>query len=237
MKTGILNRTRGYGFLLPAVLAGALLVSCAGVPAAYYDEETAVEGTEAPEAAVEEATGINKTLVEGAYHIKHTQSLKIRDRTFNWDCTGTVLAIYYYAGIDLLPLMAGYSGNGVSRLYKALADRGLLYATEYPKPGDIIFWDDTWDRNEDGRWNDPLTHTGMVVHTSRWGTIDYVHLNYRKGIVFERMNLKEPDVNRRQIEGELVVINSPMRMRGEPEGEKWLASHLYNAFGRGYALP
>ena len=79
------------------------------------------------------------------------------------DCTGTVLAIYYYAGIDLARDFNKYSGNGVTRLYKSLQAQKLLYETRYPVTGDIIFWDNTYDRNEDGRWNDTLTHVGITA--------------------------------------------------------------------------
>lgn len=47
-------------------------------------------------------------------------------------------------------------------------------------------------RNEDGRWNDELTHAGVVVGVDRDGTITHVHHNYRRGVVTARMNLRAP---------------------------------------------
>jgi len=193
--------------------------------------------TEKEDPSYSSAEEIGKTqekLVEGAYSILGKKSLIIRGKQFNLDCTGVVLAVYYYAGIDLAKDFSHYTGNGVNRLYSYLESKGLLYHTFFPQPGDIIFWDNTYDRNEDKLWNDELTHVGMVVKASSWGTIDYIHHNYRKGIILERMNLKEPDVEKKSIEGEIVIINSPMRMRGSPPGPDRLASQLYRQFGKGY---
>ncbi|MBA7535635.1 hypothetical protein ES705_27893 [subsurface metagenome] len=134
--------------------------------------------------------------------------------------------------------MQKYSGNGVTRLYKSLEQEELLYNTNLPEVGDIIFWDNTYDRNEDGRLNDPLTHVAMVVTAKKDGTIEYIHHNYRKGIIIEYMNLRNPDIFQKLEAGEMRIINSPMRMRtpGKSHGEKWLSSQLYKIFGRGYLL-
>jgi len=152
------------------------------------------------------------------------------------DCTGAVLAIYYYAGIDLARDFNKYSGNGVTRLYKSLQAQKLLYDTRYPVTGDIIFWDNTYDRNEDGRWNDPLTHVGMVMDVSKNGDVEYVHLNYSRGIIIENMNLREPKIHQRMERGQMRIVNSPMRMKrsGIPHPEDWLSGQLFKIFGMGY---
>ncbi len=179
---------------------------------------------------------VQQKLVEGANRLRGARKLIVNGRLFPLDCTGTVLAIYYYAGIDLSSDFYKYNGNGVRRLYLMMKDKNLLYDTTDPAEGDIIFWDNTYDRNNDSKWNDPLTHTGMVISTSEWGTVTYVHLNYSKGIVFERMNLKEPNVYMKRINGQMVTINAPMRMKGQPESHgRWLSSHLYRIFAKGYA--
>jgi hypothetical protein len=201
------------------------------------DQGESEAGTDASTRADRRRKPIQDLLIEGAHFVKGKDELVVRGKRFNMDCTGTVLAIYYYAGIDLAKDFAKYTGNGVLRLFSYLRDHGLLHDKKQPSPGDIIFWDDTYDKNGDGIWNDEFTHTGMVVAVSQWGTMDYVHLNYRKGIVFERMNLLEPDVHIRDIDGDPVTINSAMRMKDEPTGSRWLASHLFRIFGKGYKLP
>jgi hypothetical protein len=209
-----------------------LLVSCAGLQpgrqAAGLPEEWV--GREEAVARRQEA------LVTGAKELLGRQELVVRGRRFNMDCTGVVLAVYYWAGMDLSRDLARYSGNGVTRLYKSLESRDLLYRTRDPAPGDIIFWDNTYDRNGDGRFNDALTHTGMVVNTHPDGGIEYIHLNYRRGIILEAMNLHHPDAYQDTRRGKVTIVNSPMRMKeaGKPHPDKWLASQLYRVFGKGY---
>ncbi len=189
---------------------------------------------EYPEKAL---TPLQKKLVEGAYNLVGIKDrIVVRGRRFNFDCTGTVLAIYYYAGIDLSRDFSRYTGNGVLRLYKMLYNRKLIYLTNYPVPGDLIFWDNTYDRNGDGKWNDYLTHVGMVVGVKSDGTIQYVHDHIRKGITIERMNLLYPDVYVRKSNGKQIIVNAPMRMKvaGVRHPSKWLASQLLRAFGKAY---
>lgn len=175
-------------------------------------------------------------VVEGARSLVGRDALIVKGKTFPNDCTGVVRAAYWYAGIDLAKDFSKYTGNGVTRIYRTLEDRNLLYLTDRPLPGDIIFWDNTYDRNEDGEWNDPLTHIGVVVAVSENGQIDYVHANYRKGIIIEYMNLIDSDTNTKTVFGKVVAVNSPMRMAGQVVNELWLSSHLLRNFGMGYLL-
>lgn len=186
--------------------------------------------------AAKQGEEIRRKLAEGGRYVLGKQELIIRGKRFNLDCTGTVLAIYYYAGIDLARDFNKYTGNGVTRLYKSLEANKLLYDTRYPVTGDIIFWDNTYDRNEDGRWNDPLTHMGMVMNVYKNGEVEYVHLNYRKGIIIENMNLREPEIHQRMEKGQMRIVNSPMRMKrsGVAHPENWLSGQLFNIFGMGY---
>jgi hypothetical protein len=218
----------------PGVLA-ALLLWASGC-ANLEPRERAAALAAGPPRAEGTLTQIQARLAEGGRYVIGRKELVIRDRRFAMDCTGTVLAIYYYAGIELDGEFARYSGNGVSRLYQTLEAHRLLYRPVQPVTGDIVFWDNTYDRNGDGEWNDALTHVGMVLAAEEDGTLEYVHLNYRKGITVEYMNLGSPDVHQRLVKGEMRIINSPMRMleAGRPHPEKWLASQLCRVFAMGY---
>lgn len=182
---------------------------------------------------------IREELGAGARSVIGATELVVKGRRFSWDCTGTVLAIYWYAGIDLARDFGRYSGNGVTRLYRTLQDASLLYTTREPILGDLVFWDDTYDADGDGSWDDPLTHVGMVMETADDGTVSYVHLNYRKGIVVERMNLREPGVHQRVRDGKVTIVNSPLRMAeaGREHPDRWLAGQLYRVLGMGYLYP
>ena len=181
---------------------------------------------------------IRAKLGEGATALIGATELTVNGRRFSWDCTGTVLAIYWYAGIDLARDFGRYPGNGVRRLYQTLEDASLLYTTTEPVLGDLVFWDNTYDADGDGAWDDQLTHVGMVVETGADGTISYVHLNYRKGIVVEKMSLREPDVHQRTAGGRVTIVNSPLRMAeaGKDHPDRWLAGQLYRVLGMGYLL-
>lgn len=217
------------GWMLP--LAAVFLASCATM------NDGPAEAPEQPERG--ELTRKQRLLLEGAESMLGQDRLVVKGKEFRIDCTGVVLAIYYYAGIDFTPAMTGYTGNGVTRMYKYLREENLLYKTEYPAPGDIIFWDHTWDANDDGQYNDYLTHIGMVMDVdAKTGLITYVHHNYAKGIVTEYMNLTDPDTHTVTKGNQVIIVNSPMRMRGSPpapEGQ-WLAGHLARIFGKGYLL-
>ena len=225
-------RTRGKQYLYPILTAVLLLLleACATGPRPLRGpSEASIPGSRTAEQT-------RSKLAEGGKYVLGKRRLVIRGRRFNMDCTGAVLAIYYYAGIDLTRDFDRYSGNGVMRLYSSLKAQELIYETQLPVTGDIIFWDNTYDRNRDGRWNDALTHVGMVMNASRDGTIEYVHLNYRKGIVIEYMNLRQPEVHEQLERGRMRIVNSPMRMiqPGRNHPQQWLSGQLYKSFGMGY---
>jgi CHAP domain len=177
-------------------------------------------------------SGVQRRLLYGAQEVLETQRLSVNGEKYRADCTGTIQAIYAFAGIDLRTPMESYSGNGVTRLNSYLKEKGLLYSTRTPSPGDLVFWDNTYDRNGDGLWNDPLTHVGMVVAVSDEGTISYVHHNYRRGIVLAHMNLQKPDT----VTAGDRELNSAMRMRDGKVYPRWLSSHLYRELGKGWEL-
>lgn len=181
---------------------------------------------------------IQNLLKEAAYKYLGKESISVRGRNFAIDCSGVVSALYYYAGIDLQKYYGEYTGSGTQRIYNMLSDRGLLDNTWMPETGDIIFWDNTYDKNGNGKKDDALTHIGMVVNIDKFGNIEYIHHNYRKGIVLEKMNIRYKNEHKRKIRGNVIIINSPMKkMEGSGRvKDKWLSGQLYSSFGRGYQV-
>ncbi len=215
-----------------AALAAALLLSSCGTLSFLEPKARApVKATGDPA-----VVSLRAKLVEGANSLLGKKVLEVRGRKFSFDCSGTVLAIYWYAGIDLARDYPRNTGTGVARIFKSLDAAGLLYDSAYPMTGDLIFWDNTYDANEDGVWNDVLTHIGMVVSTAEDGTVSYVHHHVRRGIVIEFMNLREPGVYQRETRGVLKILNSPMRQaeEGRPHPALWLSGQLYRILGMGY---
>ncbi|MFW5783677.1 MAG: CHAP domain-containing protein [Spirochaetota bacterium] len=169
-------------------------------------------------------------ILDAAERMLETQRFVVDGYRYNYDCTGTILAIYAMAGVPLVDLFPNYAGNGVQRLHGIADDYDLLYHSQLPQPGDLIFWDNTYDKNGDTKWNDWLTHVGLVLDVSPDGTIEYLHHHYTDGVVRARMNLTDPQTH---LAADGVVVNSPMRMRSHRHlnPDEWLASHLFRELG------
>jgi len=151
--------------------------------------------------------------------------VNVNGRTFVLDCIGTVSAIFYGMNIDVQRDFRRYSGDGVSRLYQSLKAMHSLHKDLYPRSGDIIFWDNTWDAR-------PLTHAGVVMSVDRDGTIHYVHEHIIKGVTVEAMNLLHPrdyyDPQGRIINN-AIAMNSGISRRDNPP--HWMSGDLWDSFG------
>lgn len=142
-----------------------------------------------------------------------------------FDCSGMVEAAHARAGIDL---------QGSSKEMYAIAKaEGLLHKRKRPHLGDVVFWDNTYDRNRNGRRDDELTHVGVVEAVLDDDTIRVVHLGSR-GVVQIAMNLRHPD-ERLNDKGE--IINSHVRASRDARSGPVLAGGLFKAFGSLWKLP
>jgi hypothetical protein len=157
----------------------------------------------------------------------------VNGRTFVLDCIGTVSAIFYGMSIDVQRDFRRYKGDGVGRLYQSLAAMHVLHRDLYPRAGDIIFWDNTWDAKGDGKLDDdPLTHAGVVLSVDADGTIHYVHEHVVKGVTVEAMNLLHPRDYydpRGRIINNAMAMNSGISRRNNPP--HWTSGDLWDSFG------
>ncbi len=222
--------------LIIILLSGCETVQIFDCPARKIaqEKEAAKNLSEAaPKAVPKTTSGLSqkqKQLVDAAKWAKGRTYLTVDGKKFKMDCSGVIRAIYQKAGIDLAKDFKKYKGGGVQRIYQTLQSKGLIYRPTVPVPGDILFWDNTYDANRNGRADDVLSHIGMVVSSDkRKGDVVFVHHHDRKGIVFEKMNLLHPNNP---------AYNSVMRsLKGRKiSGSKYLSSHLYKAAGKGYLL-
>lgn len=155
--------------------------------------------------------------------------------TFTSDCIGFVRYCFYENGVDLSEGF-GDGENGVSILYNGLVDMGLIYSNVAytPMEGDLIFFDDTYDKDDDGEWNDPLSHIGIVESVEAWGTINYIHYS-GSGIKRAQINLYFPYTYAFTTSGgDLNIINSYLRRdRGEGYDKYYyISAHFFRAFAR-----
>lgn len=209
-------------YILLTALLSLIFFSCTTIPM----DEPPLGAAENPD---QEISTVQQDLVESAQWALGRKRLEVNGRKFNMDCSGVVLAVYYKSDIDLQPYLGTYSGGGVQRLYAFMDDQQLLYKQPLLAPGDMLFWDNTYDKNNDGTINDTLTHVGMVVSADSEGNIQYIHHNYRRGIVLAKMNLLDPDN---------LELNSPMRAKNSEKGHAplWLSSHLLKQAARAYEI-
>ena len=167
---------------------------------------------------------------------KNSQGLSdlpgINGRHFNNDCVGFVKYVYFKCGVDLDKVSLQNGNNGVALLYGGLLNNNSLYSNKNIQLGDIIFFDNTYDINNNGLWDDPLTHIGILTRIGRHNTISYTH--YASGEVKEyAVNLDYPDTHAfKQRDGGLYIINSHLRReRGEGyERKEYVSSSFYRSF-------
>jgi hypothetical protein len=106
---------------------------------------------------------------------------------YRFDCSGVVSAIYARAGVPLLHDGRAPDTKGLF----ALAQKNGSVRRHHPLPGDLVFFDDTWDENGNGRIDDPLSHVGVVERVDDDGTVVFVQ---RAGgrVIRSRMNVARP---------------------------------------------
>lgn len=106
---------------------------------------------------------------------------------YRFDCSGVTAGIYAKAGVLLVD-----EGALNSKALFALVDAEGALHHERPLPGDLVFFDNTWDENKNGRADDdPLSHVGVVEQVLPNGTVVFVH-RIGKVVVRWHMNLQRP---------------------------------------------
>jgi len=156
--------------------------------------------------------------------------IEIDGRQYRADCSGLVQGVYASQHVDVYDGLGDLDGgNGVGRIYTHVFQHGRIHYGPSVYPGDLVFFHNTWDFNQDGLPNDPLTHVGVVERVERDGTVVFVSL-VSNGVERYRMNLRQPDVHK-TAKGR--VLNDYMRRKGvgDPETTRYLTGQLFAAFG------
>ncbi|MDP2309037.1 MAG: CHAP domain-containing protein [Pseudomonadota bacterium] len=148
------------------------------------------------------------------------KALLVEGERYRWDCSGLVEASLASAG-------CAFKGSSAMLFDQAKA-AGVLHRRRMPSPGDVAFFDDTYDRNGNGRLDDPLSHVAVVESVDKSGTVTMVHIG-SKGVVRLRMNLRHPE-DRTDAAG--AVLNDNLRAHGRSDSPRtrYLAGELWVAF-------
>jgi hypothetical protein len=152
--------------------------------------------------------------------------LRHNGTNYRFDCSGFVNAAHAIAGEDL-------SHRNTAGMVSYAKSLGLYERVGSPGQGDTVFWDNTHDRNKNGRLDDTFTHVGVVERVDDDGTLHVVHLG-SKGVVRIRMNLLRPN-DYKNDSGK--VLNSFLRRRTKSDrrGTQYLSGQLYSGMASFWA--
>ncbi len=238
-------RWGGRVVVLGALLSTSILAGCAkgalrfpgpvrhigSAPDAPYAQRVDPPAPDAEEKAPRERTarqhrsGDGAEVAKAAGQLVGARHMTGGGETHRYDCSGMVEAAYARAGWDF---------NGSSKdLFELAQSEGLVHKKKRPHLGDIVFWDNTYDRNRNGRRDDPLTHVGVVEAVLDDDTVRIVHLG-SKGVVRIAMNLHNPS-QRHNDNGE--IINSYVRSSRDQRSGGVLAGELFRGFASLWKLP
>jgi probable lipoprotein NlpC len=202
----------------PLVYAALLLAACAG-PGARREPLQHHE--------LEARLAARARSLEG-----RSASFEVAGARFNADCSGFVEAVYEAEGVPLPRLMAlaaPGARSAVTAAYRAVERFGTVFGRdpgEWPAPGDLVFFERTYDRDAGHAGDGPATHVGIVQWVED-GTVVFLHRGSH-AVVRAVMTRARPTV---AVENGR-VLNSPLRRRSSSAGEEVLAGALFVAYGR-----
>lgn len=153
------------------------------------------------------------------------------------DCSGFVFAVYKTAIARVLDMQANSpdDANGVKIIYDTLDKLKKIYRKKIPNVGDIVFFDNTYDRNENGLADDELVHVGIVVAASQSGTITFLHSSTTEGVTRGYANLFYPNLG--ELNGETINSNLRRQKASDSPNTKYYAGALIRAFGAASDIP
>lgn len=169
-------------------------------------------------------------IVESAARLVGARTITSQGKRIAYDCAGVTRAIFLEHGIDLY--RGGVNdpkGNGVRLIHNHVRLHGTLHRGSIVSPGDLVFFDNTWDFNGDGRLNDPLTHVGVVERLEPDGTVIFIS-RVANAIERYRMNLDQPHVHKT---AQGLVLNDYIRRKHPADSDHTarLTGELFSFYG------
>jgi len=162
-------------------------------------------------------TRMGRRVAKAAEDFLGKGKLLVSGEKYRYDCSGMVCAAHVKAGLPT-------SGN-TRMLFEKSKDLGVFHKRKRPDVGDVAFFDDTWDRNKNGRRDDNLTHIAIVEAVEADGTITLIHLG-GSGVKRIVMNMRHPS---HKLSAQGKPWNSVLR-KGKDGGPE-LTGELCKGFG------
>ncbi len=169
-------------------------------------------------------------IVHSAVRLLGSKTITIQGRRITYDCAGVTRAIFLEHGIDLYRSShLDVNANGVRLTHNHVRQHGTLHQDLDVRPGDLVFFDNTWDFNGDGLLNDPLTHVGIVEQIEPDGTVIFIS-RVAGAVARYRMNLSQPHVHK-TAEGRLLNDYIRRKRATDPENTVRLTGELFSFYG------
>lgn len=146
-----------------------------------------------------------------------------RPTTEQTDAARYAAAIYELNGV---PFPDG-ARTDIAEMYRHCRDNDAVFQSRAPKAGDLVFFHNVRDANDDGRNNDWYTWVGLVERVENTGTVHL--LGYRDGAVGSlTMNRNRPDVHTDGGD----VLNTRLREKrsADPPFTQYLAGQLFAGY-------
>jgi len=213
-------------FLIMATIAIVTLVGCTTPP---VERPRASPPTEPPCCRSVERAPSRSAIVRTAAKLVGAKTIESNGRRVAYDCAGVTRAVFLKHGIDLYGSSANDpEANGVRLIHAHIRQQGTFHQGPVVHPGDLVFFDNTWDFNGDGKVNDPLTHIGIVERQKPDGTVIFIS---RVAGAVERyhMNLALPHVHK-TADGR--ILNDYLRRKAviDPANTGYLTGELFAQF-------
>lgn len=148
-----------------------------------------------------------RAVLDTATSLLGAERVRLGTTPYRADCSGFVTAAFDAAGVDLVSSAAG----GVSmteRIYRSQKADGRIRRASSVRPGDLLFFHNTWDRNGNRLRDDRFTHIAVVGDVESDGTVTFFH--FASGRVRrDVMNLRHRQTARDPESGR--EWNSPLR--------------------------
>lgn len=210
------------------IVAVATLVGCASSSRDRSVTSPPAAGTSCCRSA--DASSRRSSIVRTAAKLVGAKTILANGKRISYDCAGVTRAIYLAHGIDLYE--GGSSNpkaNGVRLIHDHISRYGKFHQGPVVRPGDLVFFDNTWDYNGDGIANDPLTHVGIVERQEPDGTVIFIS-RVAGAIERYRMNLALPHVHK-TAEGR--ILNDYIRRKDVEDSfdTAYLTGELFSGFG------
>ncbi|MBH0181919.1 MAG: hypothetical protein HP490_09660 [Nitrospira sp.] len=170
------------------------------------------------------------TIVQTAATLVGATTITSKGRKIAYDCAGVTRAVFLKHGIDLYETDADDpNANGVRLIYDHVRRQGILHLGPATQPGDLVFFDNTWDFNGDGEWNDPLTHVGIVEQIEPDGTVVFIS-RVADAIQRYRMNLRHPQIHK-TADGRILNDYIRRKLPTDPGHLGRLTGELFASYG------